>query len=324
MSVPTALFFYVAPGLGAAVYAYFHLHLLKLWEQLSLAPAQVDNVPLSDNIAPWLIADYALVQRPDGALRNRPLGRLAHYVVGGLAFWAAPLLLAAFWFRSMPKHDPWLTGLAIGIPLIFTIYVGKRSHEQLVSLMKPDATIRMVSNIAWSIVAVVTLLFGQMASYGIYDDDPQRKGLNVLAVWPVSADLSGVAFTTLPAGWQSFDVARNAYRRDWCRQRGVSSLACGEVDFSGTIPDDDLTHSRNDWCAQYLTPVRNCTAYFKEFDQKFAISWSQIRSANLETANKTNLQGKDLRRAYLWKARLEGANLREANLEGAILSAANL
>ena len=324
VSVPTALFFYVAPGLGAAVYAYFHLHLLKLWEQLSLAPAQVDNVPLSDNIAPWLIADYALVQRPDGALRNRPLGRLAHYVVGGLAFWAAPLVLAAFWFRSMPKHDPWLTGLAIGIPLLLAIYVGKRSHEQLVSLMKPDATIRMVSNVAWSIVAFVTLLFGQLSSYGIYDEDPRMHALHKWAEWPVSANLAGVAFTETPKGWEDFDVARDTYRRTWCKERGVSSLACGEVDHSGSVLSDDLQYFRDMWCKEALAPSRNCRDYFKATDREFADAWSVRRSSSLATAIKLDLSKTDLRRANLWRARLEGANLWRAQLEGANLREAQL
>lgn len=34
VSVPTSLFFYAAPFLTAAVYAYFHFYLMKLWDAL--------------------------------------------------------------------------------------------------------------------------------------------------------------------------------------------------------------------------------------------------------------------------------------------------
>ncbi|WP_299674758.1 hypothetical protein [uncultured Roseobacter sp.] len=36
VSVPTRLFFYTAPILTVAVYGYFHLYLIRLWDALSM------------------------------------------------------------------------------------------------------------------------------------------------------------------------------------------------------------------------------------------------------------------------------------------------
>lgn len=40
VTVPTVLFFYIAPILGAMLYIHLHLYLLKLWKALSEAPLQ--------------------------------------------------------------------------------------------------------------------------------------------------------------------------------------------------------------------------------------------------------------------------------------------
>jgi hypothetical protein len=48
VSIPTVLFFAIAPTLGAALYAYFHLHLLKLWDALRDALPPPEPVPARD------------------------------------------------------------------------------------------------------------------------------------------------------------------------------------------------------------------------------------------------------------------------------------
>ena len=47
LGIPTYLFFSVAPILGAVLFAYFHQHLLKLWEALGEADAKVEGACLS-------------------------------------------------------------------------------------------------------------------------------------------------------------------------------------------------------------------------------------------------------------------------------------
>ena len=128
VSVPTALFFAIAPALGAMLYAYLHLYLLKLWEALAETPLPTRGAPLGDLVTPWLVADFALsFRKGTKALRPRPMRRLAFGVSLILIFLATPLVLAAFWWRSMPKHDEALTVLACGIPLLIALYTGLAS-----------------------------------------------------------------------------------------------------------------------------------------------------------------------------------------------------
>ncbi|MEL6585780.1 MAG: hypothetical protein AAFQ50_03815, partial [Pseudomonadota bacterium] len=70
VSIPTFSFFIFAPILGAALYAYLHLHIRKVSEALAAPPP--GNPPLEERIKPWLLNDYILRRRGDGAIRRRP------------------------------------------------------------------------------------------------------------------------------------------------------------------------------------------------------------------------------------------------------------
>jgi len=54
VSIPTARFFLFAPLLGAALYIYLQLHLLKLWDALASARPNIEGKPLAEHITPWL------------------------------------------------------------------------------------------------------------------------------------------------------------------------------------------------------------------------------------------------------------------------------
>lgn len=131
VTVPTAYFFSAAPILGAALHAYLHFTLTDLWRALQEAPAQPGGTPLAEQISPWLICDMALARRSDGAFRPRPLGGLGTTVAAVLVFTATPLLLFAFWWRSMPAHNEALTVLAIGLPACIAAFASWRSDHQL-------------------------------------------------------------------------------------------------------------------------------------------------------------------------------------------------
>lgn len=60
VEVPTRLFFIAAPILTFAIYGYFHLYLIRLWDALGAAPARVNGIRLGDAISPWLVSDAAL------------------------------------------------------------------------------------------------------------------------------------------------------------------------------------------------------------------------------------------------------------------------
>ena len=87
VDIPTRSFFLVAPVIGLALYTYLHLQLLKLWEVLAppLGP-RIGRDRLGDLIYPWLISDFGLWLRGDGAARDRPLTWVALTVTVMLPF----------------------------------------------------------------------------------------------------------------------------------------------------------------------------------------------------------------------------------------------
>ena len=135
VAVPTVLFFYVAPVLGAMLYVHLHLYLLKLWTALAEVPAQAGTAPLAERITPWVISDMALVFRP-GAAPPFALRYLTAAVGLLFIFAAGPVVLGFFFWRSAPKHDPWLTVLACGVPLVLVLFVGTVSLRRMLLAMR--------------------------------------------------------------------------------------------------------------------------------------------------------------------------------------------
>jgi len=68
VTIPTNLFFYVAPFLGAMLYVHLHLYLLKLWKALADAPTNLAGKPLSERAVAWVVIDMALAYRPGASL----------------------------------------------------------------------------------------------------------------------------------------------------------------------------------------------------------------------------------------------------------------
>ena len=105
VQIPTREFFLFGPILGAALYAYLHIYLAKLWEALAVAEARPGGEPLAVQVAPWLVTDLGLAMRRDGAFRIRPFDWLSHIASLLLVFLAGPVVMWAFWVWSWPLHD---------------------------------------------------------------------------------------------------------------------------------------------------------------------------------------------------------------------------
>ncbi|WP_392664727.1 pentapeptide repeat-containing protein [Amaricoccus sp. B4] len=116
VSIPTASFFVTAPVLGAALYVYLHLFLIKLWEAHAEAGSRAED-PLHN----WLVNDFALRLRRDPKVLRRPLGWLTGFTTRALVWLAGPIVLTYAWWRSMPAHNEWLTlliALCLGLSLL--------------------------------------------------------------------------------------------------------------------------------------------------------------------------------------------------------------
>ncbi len=127
IKVPVTAFFVFAPLFVAALYAYLHLYLMTLWDDLADAPAQIDGQPLADRVFPWLISFAALWyrdrKRHDRSAAPRALGGLVVAVSLALGPVFSIAVLALLWWRSMPAHDEQLT-LWIGLCIWFAAFIG--------------------------------------------------------------------------------------------------------------------------------------------------------------------------------------------------------
>jgi hypothetical protein len=118
VQIPTASFFYAAPILGAALYTYLHLFLIKLWEAHGAARTRD-----ADPTHHWLVNDYVLIQQGDPTARARPLSWMVGPITLLLVWLAGPIVLGYAWWRSMPAHNEWMT-LLIAACFFTTLCVG--------------------------------------------------------------------------------------------------------------------------------------------------------------------------------------------------------
>lgn len=112
VSIPTGAFFYAAPILGAALHVYLHLFVRKCTAAL-MAPTQNTHKGelLETHILPWLLNDLVLRWRGDGSAEDRPLDGLSTVTAVLLIWVAGPCVLGFAFWRSLPAHDQWMTGI---------------------------------------------------------------------------------------------------------------------------------------------------------------------------------------------------------------------
>jgi len=332
VAIPTFLFFVVAPMLGLTLFAYHHLHLIKLWEALGDAKSGNNGKHLSDDISPWLVSDYALSKRQGKALRSRPMNYIASGVTLLLVYLGMPIILSLMWWRSTAAHSELLTIFGCGVPLIVTIYVALVSQRYLKCCMRRNIDFPRKSRTAslGIIAALVFTVLGWFATEGTLDQYA-RDGFGFTSLtmsneainnawWSgspfpgllASADLEGINFIDLPLDWRSYSLAQEKFYADWCETHLTNDQKCGPINFA----EDDWFQER-DFQLQSLIS-RN---YGRLDLRKAKLFSAKLTNVNL---NGVRLQGADLRGADLESAQLRGAHLIGANLENANLERANL
>ena len=196
------------------LYIHMHLYLLKLWKALAEVPS--DGIrPAGEGIAPWIASDMALAQR-DGAIHAYPLRSLARWLAILSIFAAGPLVLAAFWWRSMPKHDEALTILACRVPLFPSLLTGWESWRALRRGGGDERHMGWRTKVGWlpglEAISVIGLL---------------TTGDGITDRFLLPARLQFVAFVETPPDWLPRDEAEQTYRPTWCADQGIPLLACG-------------------------------------------------------------------------------------------------
>ncbi|MBU3031812.1 pentapeptide repeat-containing protein [Paracoccus marinaquae] len=322
VTIPTALFFYIAPVLGVMLYAHLHFYLMRLWRALAHPDA-----PDAGALNPWLVVDYALHIRGRGH-RRFPLQWLANLVVTALIFWATPIILTGFWWRSMPKHDGWLTLLFCGGSLFLSVLVWAESGWVLHHGVSRRADRRR----SWLTDLIIGAAFVLIPITGFVRAVNMWPLQDRTTLWPdllAKAQLQNAVFVETPAGWLPRDEAEQVYRRAWCEQNGVSTLACGPGPLSDAEPADFLEHQQQLWCDKELPAApqnkgARCVAAFENMAGRYAVEWQKTRRDALALLPRRNLAGVDLRGAVLRGARMERADLSLARMERADLSWARM
>ena len=339
--VPTFVFMAVAPTLGALLYSYFHIHLMKLWEALAAIEPVSDGDVVSDIIAPWLVNDLALSRRADGAIRERPLKSLADFVVILLTFVGTPALLFAFWYRSAVPHLDWLTPVVCGIPVCLSVLFGVVSWTHMTRLAGiPHIQSKPPSCRGWLVYGVLVVAFtliGWFRVEGTLDQYARKFGISEkmikTAVWSGTpfprlisrAHLYNVNFAGVPADWRDPEQDREAFRPLWCSTTGLPPDACGSVSVPGRTPLPALALARTRWCESVINADEtDCLQHFADFEKVFWGDWQRQWNLKILRLKQPRLSGVDLRFANLSGAHMQGADLGFAMMQGANLWGAQL
>lgn len=331
VEVPTRYFFAAAPILIAAIYGYFHLYLIRLWDVLGAAPARIGGARLGDAITPWLVTDAALFlrryQRRDNCTKERTLEGTVMLLNLLLAWTFGLFILLLIWIVSMPARTFWLTGLA-GASLAVASVVGASSAIMMLIRM---TGIGGVSRYLWfgnvlqfaSLAASLGILLALSWNWTSGQSD---------RLWAVS--LVDEAIVQRPPGWLSYDVARDEFRDGWCRRKGITN--CTDLNSADEAFENDWQARRQAAIVDIRRPDWHKQGRAKpdlrraDLDYAFmvglnlsgaAMHEADLSSANLEGAQ---LSGTKLAWAQLGGARLQGAMMERANLSQAFLNGADL
>lgn len=288
VSIPTFSFFVFAPILGAALYTYLHLHVRKLSEALAETPTGA--LPLEERIGPWLLNDFVLRQRPDGAIRRRPLDWLATFTTLLLVWWAGPIVLAVMWVRTWPAHALWLSGLG-GAAITIAAYAGAVSWRKMrADVARPSARpqhrvpvtlIMMTALVTWMTLANAKGIWEWRVTY---DPDilpgersvaerieawardtsaaakrtPSFLDLQAVWLWDTATglveldapNLSNLRLSALPPNQADLDAARERYRIEFCARRGLKPEVCGLGSERTKSMTFRQSYARQEWCAR--------------------------------------------------------------------------
>ena len=361
VSIPTFSFFVFAPILGAALYAYLHLHVRKVSEALAETPTS--SPPLEERIKPWLLNDYILRLRTDLAIRRRPLDGLARATTLLLVWWAGPIVLVLMWTRSWVAHELWLSVL-IAICLIVAIYAGVLSWWKMradlgghaprawlasilvIALCMPIVWLTLVNSsglgpgqfrpgtyqVFEQSLAERIAMYPNLGRAELFGSDIERsisrvrRSVRLLGVID-SADLSEERLSTLSPDVANAEAARRAAWRANCREFGVPLLVCDVGFASHEKRPKSLERLRTTWCMETLSAL--CGDFFVRMETIFDETWDAERRAAIDNQAKPDFSNRDLRAANLSGGHFVGmsfidADVSEANLADAELESATM
>lgn len=293
VAVPPEAFFWVAPLLLAAVYAYLQLFLVTLWDALGEAPDHLQGQPLGEAIFPWLLSQSAVWVRRrlrgDASMPVRSMAGITALISVGLTWLAAPVVLGFLWERSQALHDARLT-LWVAACLGVALVVGLRALWVMLRRMGPASRAEAHRLPVWQVL-VPLLALPALALVSVERSEGAGTGLMTLR----KADLTEARLTPRPDDWKPFEL----WLADYRRERGKP------VGDGASVPDKQEL-------ARWELVIASLDAP--------ALKGRNLRGA---VAAQSFLPGSDLRQADLAGADFSGARLQGVLLDNAALADAS-
>lgn len=333
VEVPTRLFFVAAPILIAAIYGYFHLYVIRLWDALCDAPANFETITLGEAVSPWLVSDALIYVRAvftgDDCAIRRPLD-FGAMLLNFLLIWGFGIgVLVWLWWVSATARDSGMTAWAAA-GLFASLIAGFASLSALFLRLRRTSHHRSFLNNS-PIMSLLVLLGAAIA--GLTIDRTQRS-----PDWLAQINLDGETLALRPLGWLTYADAKKDFQSEWCRRE---TLVYGIEDCENTHDpqtgfEEEFSRRRSaarreiprpSWSAVAPGPT-HMDFRFANMNNIFLVG-ANLRQSHFDGADlrRAQLEGADLfgttmTNTNLTKVQLEEADLRRANLSGADFSEA--
>lgn len=334
--VPIASFYWAAPLVLMLLYVYLHFYLQRLWKGLATLPAIFpDGKPLDQRAYPWLLT--GLVRRHFKLLEKRLASdHLEEWVTIFLAWWAVPITLLGLWFRYLPRHDWWGTGLQVGL-LMMSFASAIALYRLAARTLRGEETKPFSVRTSWrdrrTYQGIATVLFGALCwafSYGAINGHVARG-----SAWADSPGLpeEGAVLTNVwtwlpgPVELYFYMAGANFYEQD-VSTRPANFWQLSAEDAINSVKGARLARCNLRHTYAWRAFLVNADLRWANLEGAFLVEadlrGADLRGANLRWAilNNTNLQGADLTHATLQRADFQYANLSGANFKGAKLQGA--
>lgn len=304
--IPLASFYWVAPILLAAFFAYFLLNLLHLYQLISKLPAVFpDGAALDEKIYPWLLNTLVREHFPILDKKKISFFWLRKLLIVILVFWTTPIILFGFWARYLPRHDfGWSVFqiILIGLTTFWTIEAKSNTIQTLKNSPGQPHPMKYFYQLLGMVFSFMLPLY--ITNYTAQEDLVKNDILGDIGKY----------------NWQG---AGKDYFNAWLR---------------ANLADQEVSHKPENWNKDKPTEgVKGAELEGANLDYanaegaflvKAKLSNSSLKHARLTKANLAEAvvagYGTDLTRARLNRANLAGANLGAADLDGVDFNKANL
>lgn len=293
--VPIRSFMLVAPLGLALMFCYFHLQLLRLWEDCAKMPAVLPNGQVIDQaVQLWLTVGLVRSQVPLLRSHRQRFGALQKWLAIFLAYGVVPATLYFVWAKSSALHN---RSLGIVQVLAFAGCTGA----------------------AWAFFHAMRYTLAGKAQRHIH------RRFDVVAIC-AGALLIPAMIAWLDRPWFGFAPNLNNFRGANMDGANIAGVAAQGADFTGA----QLRRADMDSSNLRLANMRSATlndATLREANLSGAdLREAHLRQSNLLTAKLTRAQamGSDFAGAYLHSADLTGIDLTNARLCNAVFGTANL